>query len=1006
MNSTENRKTGSVLIVGAGVAGMQASLDLADSGYYVHLVDNSPAIGGIMAQLDKTFPTNDCAMCILSPKLVEVGRHSNIKIYPGTEVEVVKGEAGRFDVVLRSSPRHIDLDRCTACGQCRQVCPAMAINEFNQGVDRREATYMKYPQAIPRGYLISRESCIGCGLCEKVCLAEAVRYGDQPRQTRVRVGAVILAVGNEAFDPSHFDVYQYSDHPNVITSVEFERILSASGPYRGHLMRPYDRRGPGRIAWLQCVGSRDLNRCDNPYCSGVCCMYAIKEAVIAMEHAHGPLETAIFYMDIRTHGKDFEQFYDRARKEHGVRFIHTRVHSITPVEDGDIEITYAEDDGILKSEVFNLVVLSVGFQVGIQTMELAARLGVDLNANRFVETGSFSPVETSRKGIYVCGTLQGPKDIPHSVMEASAAAAASQVLLSDVRWTQATARSVPAEVNVIGMSPRIGVFICHCGINIGGVVDVPAVVDYARTLPQVVYVEDNLYTCSQDTQDKMVEVIREKGINRVVVAACTPSTHEPLFQETLVDAGLNKYLFEMANIRNHDSWVHRGVPARATQKARDLVRMAVAKAALLEPLQEPEQSITCRALVIGGGVAGMVAAKAIADQGFSVHLVEESERLGGQALKLHRTWRGEDIPSFSRQLADEVSNHPNISLHLSSSLHKVNGFVGNFNSSIRNGKEIVEVNHGVTVIATGAHEYSPDEYQYGRHSSIITHIQLDRRLAEQDPILKTVQTAVFIQCVGSREPARPYCSRVCCTHSVKSALEIKRFQPSTDVYILYRDMRTYGERETLYQEARKAGILFIRYFLHEKPRVEILDGKLRLTVRDPVLRRSVGLSPDLLVLASAIVPNETRILSRFFKLPVNADSFFVEAHAKLRPVDFAADGVFLCGMAHYPKAIDESIAQAQAAAARATIILSRENIRCNGTVAFSNPDLCTGCGTCVRICPFSAPQFMASGKEAGKVQIHSAVCKGCGLCTASCRSGAIRLRGFDDAQILAMIDTF
>ncbi|ABK18645.1 FAD-dependent oxidoreductase [Syntrophobacter fumaroxidans] len=1005
MSDVKTGAIGAVLVVGAGVAGMQASLDLADSGYLVHLADRSPAIGGIMSQLDKTFPTNDCAMCIISPKLVEVGRHPNIRIYPGSEVEALEGKAGCFKPTLATQPRFIDLERCTACGQCRQVCPASAINEFNQGIDRREATFMRYPQAIPRGYGIDRASCLGCGLCEKVCLAQAVRYDDQPRRTALEVGAVILAPGNEVFDPSNMDTYPYRDHPNVVTSLEFERILSASGPYRGHLMRPYDREEPTRIAWLQCVGSRDLQHCDNAYCSGVCCMYAIKEAVIAMEHAQGKLDTAIFFMDMRTYGKDFEHFYNRARDEHGVRFIRSRVHSVTPVGDGDLSIAYGTESGSIEEEIFNMVVLSVGFEVGRETIALSQRLGIEINENRFARTTSFAPVETSREGIYVCGTFQGPKDIPQSVMEASAAVAASSTLLSEARWTQAAVPEKPVEVDVRGEPPRIGVFVCQCGINIGGVVDVPAVREYAKGLPHVVYVEDNLYTCSQDTQVKMCQVIKEQGINRVIVAACTPSTHEPLFRETLVSAGRNKYLFEMANIRNHDSWVHQGDPVRATQKAKDLVRMAVAKAALLEPLEEPRLSITRGALVIGGGVAGMVAARALADLGYPVHLAERGAQLGGQARSLFKTWRGEDIRRFVDDLAQTVLHHPRVTVHLASTVTQVEGFVGNFRSTLGNGTDPVTVEHGVAIIATGGKEHRPEGYLYGQDPRVLTHQELDERFAARDPFLSSVESAVFIQCVGSREPERPYCSRVCCTHTVESALELKRLNPAMDVFVLYRDLRTYGERELLYQEARRAGVLFVRYTLENKPLVEEREERLRVTVFDPILQRQVVLSADLMVLASAVIPNEARQLSQFFKIPVTAENFFLEAHAKLRPVDFATDGVYVCGLAHYPKSIDESIAQAQAAAARAAILLARDSLALSGTVASSNPNVCSGCGVCVNICPFSAPRFMESGRDAGKAEINPALCKGCGLCAASCRSGAIRLKGFDDAQIFAMIES-
>ena len=915
-------------------------------------------------------------------------------------METVEGEAGNFTAKLINYPRYIDADKCTGCGQCAEACPVVAVNEFNCGLDCRSATCIKYAQAVPLVYTIDRASCIGCGICETVCLAKAIRYDDEPKRMELNVGAVILSTGDEVFDPTRFDTYHYAALPNVVTSLEFERILSASGPFRGRLMRPYDREEPAKIAWLQCIGSRDLNQSDNPYCSSVCCMYAIKEAVIAKEHAHVPLDAAVFYMDIRSYGKDFERYYERA-KEHGIRFIRSRVHSVLPSGDGDMELRYVNEKGELNSEIFNMVVLSVGFQVSRETMELAKRLNVELDSHHFVRTESFTPVATSRPGIYVCGSIQGPKDIPQSVMEASAAAAASGVLLTDSRWSQTKKKELPAETDLRGERPRIGVFVCHCGINIGGVVNVPEVRDYAKTLPFVVYVEDNLYTCSQDTQVKMAQVIKEQGINRVVVAACTPRTHEPLFQETLLNAGVNKYLFEMANIRNQDSWVHSDHQA-ATEKAKDLVRMAVSKAALLEPLKDTELDLIPKTLVLGGGVAGMTAAKTLADQGYEVDLVEKSSELGGQAKSLYKTWKGESIQDYTHRLVREIEEHPLVNVHKSTELHKVDGFVGNFTSELSNGSgDRFSIQHGLTIVATGGHELKPDEYLYGQDPRVMTSLEIDSLFIKDDPRLRQAKSAVFIQCVGSREPHRPYCSRVCCTHSVESALDLKRRNPEMSVFVLYRDIRTYGEREDLYTEARKEGVIFIRYDLDSKPQVSNNGESLQVMVNDPILDRPVALPAELLVLATAIEPPDNESLAQFFKVPINEDGFFMEAHAKLKPVEFATEGVFLCGLAHYPKSVDESISQALAAASRATCLLAKARVAVSGMVAETNQMLCSQCGTCVSICPYSAPYF----NDRGKAQVNPALCKGCGLCTASCRSGAIRLQGFDDAQIFAMIES-
>jgi heterodisulfide reductase subunit A len=883
------------------------------------------------------------------------------------------------------------------------VCPVRAVNEFDCGLDRRAATYITYAQAVPLSYAIDRDACIGCGLCEKICLAGAVRYDDKPRNRILEVGAIIIAAGNRVFDPSKLDMYSYSSSPNVITSLEFERLLSASGPFMGRLMRPYDREEPKRIAWVQCVGSRSNGNSGNAYCSSVCCTYAIKQAMIAKDHAHSDLDATIFYMDMRTYGKAFEQYYTRAQKELGVRFIRSRIHSVETSGEGDPKIRYVDDTGKSKDEIFDMVVLSVGFEAGKQIIELARRAGVELDEHHFAKTDSFHPVATSRLGIYACGSFQGPKDIPQSVIEASAAAAASSALLKESRWSQTQVAERPVEINVLGESPRIGVFVCQCGINIGGVVDVPAVRNYAKSLPYVVYVEDNLYTCSQDTQVKMSQVIEEIGINRVVVAACTPKTHEPLFQETLLNAGLNKYLFEMANIRNQDSWVHSGHPTSATEKAKDLVRMAVAKVALLEPLQESEVGMNPEALVLGGGIAGMTAARNLADQGFQVHLVERDRELGGAARALYRTWRGESIRDYLWQLIDAVEHDPLIHVYRAAELSKVEGFVGNFTSTLtrkEDGTKTV-LKHGVTVIATGAEEFKPNEYCYGEDPKVITQLELDKHFARDDPALKEIRSVVFIQCVGSREPDRPYCSRVCCTHTMEAALEMRRRNPEVEIYVLYRDLRTYGQREALYTQARKKGILFIRYDVESKPRVQSRgDDALEVTVLDPTLQRPIQLKADLLILATAIIASDNGPVAKLFKLPVDGDGFFVEAHAKLRPVDFATEGVFLCGLAHSPKSVDESIAQAMAAAGRAAGYLAAGKALVSGLIAQIDQAFCSRCGVCVDICSFGAPTVSGNGSP----EINPVLCKGCGLCVASCRSGAIRLKGFDDEQIMAMVN--
>ena len=955
---------------------------------------------------------DDCILCGLCVRICEKMGNSAITL------------TGRGVDMKVDTPFHTQTEVCMGCGACASVCPTGHIkledistqvvgpipSEYDMGLKGRKPIYVPYAQAIPNTPAIDRSKCIhfktgGCQICSEFCGVNAIDYSQQDETIELNVGSIILAPGFQPFDPSGLTGYGYAKHPNIITSMEFERILSASGPTLGHIVRPSDRKEPKKIAWIQCVGSRDENRCDHGYCSSVCCMYAIKEAVIAKEHAGSDLDCAIFYMDIRTHGKDFERYYDDAREKHGVRFIRSRVPAIESVEGRhDLKIPYVNEKDEIVQEAFDMVVLSVGLETSPETVELAKRLNIDLTEGRFCDSSSFHPVGTSREGIYVCGAFGGPKDIPQSVIEASSAAAEAGSLLSGARNTETKIQDIPEERLITGERPRIGVFVCHCGINISGVVDVPSVRDYAASLPYVEYVGDNLYSCSQDTQEILTQVIREQGLNRIVVAACTPKTHEPLFQETLVNAGLNKYLFEMTNIRNQDSWVHKDNPALATEKAKDLVRMAVAKVALMEPLSETELDIDQKALVVGGGISGITAAKSLAEQGYEVCLVERSSFLGGQALSLFKTWKGENVQEHLADLVKSVESNTKITIHLDTELSNVEGFVGNFKTTFHSNGEEEKVEHGVAVIATGARESRPEEYLYGEDPRVVTHLELDQSFIGNDPALKEIRTAVFIQCVGSREPARPYCSKVCCTHSIESALHLKKLNPDMKVYILYRDIRTYGEREKLYREARLAGVIFIPFSVDQKPLVSSEEDRLKIEMIDGVLGEKIVFRADLVALASAIVPYKDERLAQLFKVPMNEDGFFVEAHAKLGPSEFATDGVFLCGMSHYPKPIDESVAQALAASSRAVTLLSKKRINMSGTVAQANPLFCSECGVCVAICPYSAPSAIAEGPFAGKMEVNPALCKGCGLCVASCRSGALNLKGFGEDQIMAMIN--
>jgi len=924
-----------------------------------------------------------------------------------SEVQNVSGEAGNFDVKLIQHPRYVDMEKCIACGACAEKCPKKVSNAYDGGLTKRKAVYVQYAQAVPLKYCIDPAQCIylirgKCKGCEKFCPTNAINFEDREKDVTINVGAIVLASGSGAYNPAVYDTFGYSGSTNIVTSLEFERILSASGPYGGHLLRPSDKKEPEKIAWLQCVGSRDTHVGATGYCSAVCCTYAVKEAILAKEHSNKGLDTAIFYIDIRTFGKDFERYYNHARDDLGVRFVKSRITHVEPMnESGKHIIRYVDAAGYSQKEEFDIVVLSVGLGVRDPAISLAKKLNVDLNHYHFARTTNLDPVQSSRAGIYVCGAFTEPKDIPTSVIDASAAAGKVGTRLAEARWSLTKTKELPAEIDVKGEPPRIGVFVCCCGTNIAGFVDVPSVVEYAKTLPNVVYAEQNMFSCSQDTQTQISATIKEHRLNRVVVAACTPKTHEPLFQETLINGGLNKYLFEMANIRNQCSWVHKNDMDRATDKSRDLLQMAVAKVALHEPLVEPRMKINQAALVIGGGVAGMTAARTLAAQGYKTFLVEKNERLGGQALNLHETWQSEPVRPFLDQLIADVTSNDNIEVFLNANISDVDGFIGNFKTTVRLDGESRVLEHGVALIASGAAEFKTDDYLYGQDQRVLTGLELQKKILEGDGF-DACRTAVFIQCVGSRIPQRPYCSKVCCTQSIKGALSLKAKNPAMDIFILYRDIRSYGLREDLYRQAREQGIKFIRYDREKEIGVGAARDGLEITFSDRVLRRQMAISSDLVVLASALVPEIRNPLAQLYKIPQNEDGFFVEAHVKLRPNDFATDGVFVCGLAHAPKPIEESIAQAQAAASRAVTVLSALEISVSGTVAVVDRNFCSSCGVCVEICPYSAPKF---NEKTGRAEIQPTLCKGCGLCVASCRSGAIHLKGFDTGQIMSMIQT-
>jgi len=872
--------------------------------------------------------------------------------------------------------------------------------------------HIYFAQAIPLISYID-QSCLylkekKCRVCEAVCQNNAVDLEQQPEKIEINVGAILLSPGYEPFDPKVKGDYGYGKYANVVTSLDFERLLCATGPYEGEILRASDKRHPHKIAWIQCVGSRRVTPGDNSYCSAVCCTYTQKQVILAKEH-DATAECTIFHNDIRSYGKDFEPYYQRTAQLPGIRFIrsYTSVGREVP-ETKNLVVRYSTPDEGVKEEEFDMVVLSIGLNPPVDAKALSDRFGIDLNSHGFCQADPSNLMETSRKGIFVSGAFQGPMDIPESVFTASGAGAQCGQFLDYRRGKLTKERVYPEEKDVSKEKPRVGVFVCHCGANIGRVVDVPSTVEYALTLPNVAYAKEQLFSCATNSAQEITDMIKEKGLNRVVVAACSPRTLEPLFRDTLREAGINQYFYEMANIREHDSWVHFKEPEEATQKAKDIIRMSVARCALLEPLQEIDLPVNKTGLVVGGGIAGMTCALSMANQGHEVHLVEKDKDLGGMARRIHTTLEGLDVQACLRDLVRKVYQHPLIHIYTDAAIAEATGYVGNFITKVISDRGATEIKHGATVIAIGAEEYKPIEYLYGQDERVLTLLELEGRIARREEKVVNAQCLVMIQCVGCRNEDRNYCSRVCCSQAIKNALKLKEIHPEMDIYILFRDMRTYGLKEDYYRDASNKDVKFILWEPENKPRVEATNAEgrpvLRVTVTDPVLGEELAIDADILALAAAVIPPAAnREIAKMFKVSLGPDDFFKEAHVKLRPVDFSADGVFLCGTAHYPKHISEAINQAYGAAGRALTLLSNDVVTVSGSICEVNEKKCIGCGACISACTYGAIEYHET-RQGNKAVVNPVICKGDGLCNAKCPTGAISLKHFTDEELLSQID--
>lgn len=1004
-------KLSSILVIGAGISGIEAALTLGEQGYKVILVEKLPSIGGRMTQLDKTFPTMDCSICILAPKMVEVSRHPNVELLTYSEVQDISGKAGDFKVKILKKSRYVDIEVCTGCEACVKKCPMKKIkSEFNEEIGNRTAVYIPFPQAVPRKAVIDKETCLfltknACRLCEKECDANAIHFDMEDEIVEYNVASIIVATGIDLLDPGVITRYHYGDYSNVITAMQFERLLSASGPTMGEILRPSDNKHAQNIALIACVGSR--NKSYRPYCSKFCCMYMIKEGVVTREHSPDT-DVTIFFNDTRVIGKNQEEFVVRAKEDYGVKYYRGLPGVVSEEhESNDLIISHEDlDTGKVLTDKFDLVVLANAVVARKDCGELADILGIEINEFGFFKTpSSIEDLRSTREGIYVTGSCQSPDDIANSVAKASGAAVLAGSHAEPLSEEEQKVELPKLKILSEREKPRIGVFVCHCGLNIGRYVDVPALVEYARTLPDVAFAMDNKYSCSSLTQDIIKEKIEELNLNRVVVAACTPRTHETLFQKTIREAGLNEYLFNFVSIRELDTWVHMNEHDKATDKAKDLIRMGVARAKFLKQEAKIKGEVVREAMIIGGGIAGMSAAMEIANKGFKVHLVEKEDKLGGQLNLISKiNFDKIDSKEFLENQIARYKEFDNISTHISSEVVDIKGSIGNFDVKIKNntqGKE-TKINVGVIVLATGANEFKPKNwYYYGQDSRIMTHQEFSKKLHTNELI--DGETIVFIQCIGQRQTDSnkgvSYCSLICCSESIKNTIYTKEKYPNSKLYTLYRDIRVGTEEEQYYWKAREMAI-YIRF--NKYPEVDITNGKVDVKVKDILSQENLKIIADKVVLSTPLYPYENRQLAELLKVPRDQNGFFLEAHIKLRPVDFATDGIYLAGTAHGPKSIAQSISQARGAAAHALIPLIAGIVENEPLISIVDPALCIACQKCYEVCNFGAIGVNFDN-DILVSESNPLLCKGCGDCAAACPAEAITMSHFADDQLTPMI---
>ena len=849
----------SVLVVGGGIGGMRAAIDLAEAGLNVYLIERDAGLGGRVAQLGFMFPTHDCVLCrgtsdhgygctrpAISPAFLDHNRHPNIEIMTRTEIKQASGQAGDFDITLMHEPLYVDPARCTNCGLCAIACPERLPSEYQESLVTRMAVHKSAPRSLPDSFYIDKgDYCEGCNRCMDVCPTDAIDLNEEPYEEIIHVGAIILAMGYTLTDPYELAEYGYGRFMNVVHSMQYERYVSRSGPTEGLLLRPSDNTPPKRIAWLQCIGSRDQK---HPYCSSICCMYATKEAVLAKERLD-EVHCQIFIMDERAFNKEYNAYFYRSTEQYGVEYTRCRISDLKEdpkTKDLILHFPDPNKGGQMVEARFDMVVLSVGVQPPSGAQIVSNQLGFDLNQYGFCQTDKFNPLETSQPGIYVCGAFSSPKEIAETIIDSAGAAGDVMRLFqnqlgcsySSGEFPFLSDEQFPPEIDVQNKDPRIGVFSCRCYPTMEGVIDLDTILDKAANFPHVVHTEDIGYGCFPEGLEKIKDSIKEHNLNRVVVAGCSHRTHESLFQKTVREAGLNSYLLEMVNLRGFAAWVHPHQPDQATRIGLELIRLGVGRAAFLEPIYKSSIAPHRRALVIGGGVSGMTAALSVADSGFDVVLIERGDTLGGNLQKVHYLVEGDNPNKLLRDLVNRIIAHEHITVITKTNLIEHTGHVGAYHAVLRHqdGSQS-EISHGVTIVATGGQEARVKHYLLGEHPAVITQLELEDKIAFHPEDAANLKNVVMIQCVKPKEETYQYCSRICCVSTIKNAIRLKVINPDCQVTVLYKDIITYGFREQYYTEARERGVIFIRYEDQHPPQVEQNNGTITINLKEQMIGR-------------------------------------------------------------------------------------------------------------------------------------------------------------------------